>query len=201
MGAAIEVVKVGGSLLTRDDFVPAMRRWLEQASRSQPAVHRVLIVGGGALVDALRTLDATTPIDPDAAHWQAVRLMQVAGMVVGNWLPEWPLVDRYDDLLVRIAQPGVSLFLAEGFLRSEEPDLPGDLLPVGWQATSDSIAARLAICLKAGSLVLLKSREASTDEQSDWNRAADGGLVDECFPRLAKQLPVVRIQTLPGHDG
>lgn len=75
--------------------------------------------------------------------------------------------------------------------------MPGSTLPVGWQVTSDSIAARLAICLGADRLVLLKSREAMPGERSDWAQAVAGGLVDGCFPTFAAKLPEVRLETLP----
>lgn len=201
MDTAIEVAKIGGSLLTRGDFVPAIRHWLDARIQMQPGGHRVLLVGGGPLVDALRQLDGSTPLDDSDAHWRAIELMQIAGRIVGSWLPEWTAVESYDKLRRRTSKPGISLFFSEAFLLSTEPELPGRTLPTGWHVTSDSIAARLAICLGARRLLLLKSRGATPGERSHWDQAVAGGLVDAFFPHLAGLLPEVCFETLPDGGG
>jgi 5-(aminomethyl)-3-furanmethanol phosphate kinase len=84
------------------------------------------------------------------------------------------------------------------FVREVEPMLPGTVLEVGWHVTSDSIAARLAICLGDARLRLLKSRPPTAAEAVDWACAARGRLVDAFFPCLANHLRSASCETLPG---
>jgi aspartokinase-like uncharacterized kinase len=193
----IVVVKVGGSLLERPDLMRALRAWLRGLD---PTSHQVLVVGGGPAVDGLRRLHDILALKDQDTHWQAIRMMELAGRSVGSRSP-WPTLDDWDHLVHRCGSPGTTQFLAESFLRRVEPMLPGTRLQVGWQVTSDSIAARIAVCLGAKGLVLLKSRPASWLEQLDWHVAARQGLVDEFFPHLATSLAQVECQVLPATIG
>ncbi|WP_442481411.1 amino acid kinase family protein [Aeoliella sp. SH292] len=189
----IVVVKVGGSLLERPDLLRALGAWLSGLDSQS---HQVLVVGGGPAVDGLRRLNDILQLEDHDTHWQAIRLMQLAGRAVGSRAP-WPSIEDWGQLVRRCGSPGTTQFLAESFLRELEPRLAGTRLPVGWQVTSDSIAARIAVCLGAKRLVLLKSRPATLPEQHDWDLAARQGLVDEFFPPLATAIPQVECQVLP----
>jgi aspartokinase-like uncharacterized kinase len=79
-------------------------------------------------------------------------------------------------------------------LRHGEPRLPGTRLPANWDVTSDSIAARLAVALRAEELVLLKS--TLPDAHLEVEELSQSGLVDTMFPRLCGELPAVRIVNL-----
>lgn len=193
---SIEVIKIGGSLLTRADFVPAMRRLLHEHSDSGETLHRVFIVGGGALVETLRQLDAAAPQDELQTHWQAIDLMDITGRWVAEHLQELTLVQQYDQLVDRCGHPGQSLFLASHFLRHVEPKLPGERLGQGWCVTSDSVAARIAHALGAVRLRLYKSRAATSDELSCWTVASQQGLVDESFPQVAQGIASIECCTL-----
>lgn len=196
-GVEVEVIKLGGSLVSRRDFVPAVCEWLEQQQASRPEDHRVLLVGGGPLVETLRQLDALRAISASDAHWRAIELMQVTGRMVAGWLPAMEVVESFCDLRRRCAQPGQTLLLPERFLMDDEPNLEGDVLEEGWHVTSDSIAARLAICLGAARLRLIKSRRPAAAEANDWALAAQNGLVDRFFPRLAQRICHVSCDLLP----
>ena len=209
----VEVIKVGGSLVGRASFVDDLRRWLEDESHRLPDTHRVLLVGGGPWVESLRQLDKGQPMEETFSHWLAIELMEMLGQTVGHWLPELWTTDNFDLLRQRCQSPGSSLLLATRFLREVEPKLPGLQLPVGWQVTSDSVAGRLAICLGANSLTLLKSASIPKNTVSknamsknpasigvNWPQAAESGWVDPFFPSLAKGLPYVRLLALPTHE-
>ena len=190
----VEVVKFGGSLLSRADYSCALAAWLS----AQPApVHRVFVVGGGEPVEALRRVDARYPMGAEAAHWRAISLMQENARCLGDQLPQLVRAETLARLRARLATPGNSLLLPEAFLREEEPYAPGTPLPTGWHVTSDSIAARLAVLLGARRLRLLKSRSPSSAELCDWNVASRRGLVDPFFPRLAGDIPQVTCELLP----
>lgn len=186
----IEVVKIGGSLLSRNDFVPALQQTWLRLQTAEPGRHFVLLVGGGELVDVLRKLDEKFILSPGVAHQLAIELMQVAGTVVATCLSGLHSTGDWGELKRRLAAPGATLFLAGEFLRSHEPQLRGTKLPVDWQATSDSIAARLCLCLGATQLRLVKSRAATGEELANLSVAAHSGLVDSCLPALAETLEV-----------
>ena len=190
----IHVVKIGGSLLTRPDVVGALRQWMEAQEVVGPGIHRVMIVGGGALVNALRDLDGQHPLNVEVSHWMAIDLMEVAGRIVSHWIPEWKMEESWDSLVARCRTPGATLFLPSDFLRNNEPYLPGKRLPIGWQVTSDSIAARVAELLGAQRLTLLKSQSFSA---RSWVEGARLGIVDSHFPEAVAPLPLVECQALP----
>jgi hypothetical protein len=76
------------------------------------------------------------------------------------------------------------------FLREEEPRSPGLTLPESWQATSDSIAARIASCVDAAELVLLKSK--LPQHNATLPDAAADGFVDPLLPQFGSGLPAIR---------
>jgi aspartokinase-like uncharacterized kinase len=191
---AVHVVKIGGSLLTRDDFAPAIRAWVGQQFEAESGTHVILLVGGGPLVDALREVDRLTPSDQTLVHWMAIELMEMTGKLVGDWMVKWPVESSLEGLRARCLGPGVTLFRPLDFLRHQEPRLEGTRLPVGWQVTSDSIAARLAEVLGAERLTLLKSQLPPEGSWSDWGAQ---GYVDEHFARAASTLRQVSAELLP----
>ena len=75
-----------------------------------------------------------------------------------------------------------------------------DPLPATWDVTSDSIAAWIALYLKADSLILLKSATLPAD--SGLATAAALGRVDPMLPRIARALPSVAYLNLrhPGAE-
>lgn len=194
LDVALHVVKIGGSLLVREDFVPAIRGWVCRRLEADQGIHLVLLVGGGPLVDSLRQLDRLRPTDQELVHWTAIELMEVAGRLVGDWIPEWPVESSLEGLFRRSARPGVTLFLPLEFLRHHEPRCGGAPLPAGWQVTSDSIAARLADVVGAEGLTLLKSTPPPGGPWREWWRE---GYVDEHFAQAAAMLGDVSAQALP----
>ncbi|MEX0939120.1 MAG: hypothetical protein WDZ59_14750 [Pirellulales bacterium] len=184
------VVKLGGSLLAADDLMIRLREWLA----AEPAAQRVVVVGGGALVDEFRVLDRRHRLDERAAHWMCVDLMTVTSRVVASLLPEAVVTSDLADLHDRDRKSEVIIFDAADFLRHEEPRLPGTRLAESWDVTSDSIAARLAVVLAAEELVLLKS--ALPPSGCDVAALAEFGYVDRFFPRLWDELPPVRCVNL-----
>lgn len=65
------------------------------------------------------------------------------------------------------------------------PNRGGMAMPVGWEVTSDSIAAECAQRLQLDELVLLKSRGCKSSEVTQW---VHEGLVDSYFPVAAECL-------------
>ncbi len=122
------VVKLGGSLIHRAKEL--VNEIIEYANKSG---ERILIVPGGAIfADTVRKVNASQ----EAGHWMAVLAMEQYGYFLGNGT-DAKLVDSlsFDE--------GVSILLPYNLLKKK------DELPHTWDVTSDTIAAWVALQLKA----------------------------------------------------
>lgn len=184
----IRVVKVGGSLIDLPDLADRVRKWL---ARQSPA-HHVLVAGGGPLAEEVRRWHALRPLKDEAAHWMCVDLLTVTAHLLHARLPEIPLVEDDRLLCQRVGERSCTIFGPARWLRRGEPNLPGVPLPASWDVTSDSIAARLAIALRADELVLLKAALPKLAARDDISELSRSGFVDAMFPRLWGELAAVR---------
>lgn len=183
----VHVVKVGGSLLEAPGFALRLHRYLLR----NRAAHQILIAGGGALVEQVRRWHAASPIDVVAAHWMCIDLMSVTARLVRARLPELTLVDDDRWLLSRLGEPGATLFDAASWLRHAEPRLPGRTLAPSWDVTSDAIAGRLSVALRADRLVLLKSAPPPEGCAFDLRSLAAAKYIDDELAQMARELPPV----------
>lgn len=122
------VVKLGGSLIHRARGL--VNEMIEYANMSG---ERILIVPGGSIfADTVRKVNTSQ----EAAHWMAVLAMEQYGYFLGNGTNA-KLVDSlsFDE--------GVSILLPYALLKKK------DELPHTWDVTSDTIAAWVALQLKA----------------------------------------------------
>lgn len=180
------VVKLGGSLLDLADWPQRLAAWLA----AEPVLPTVLVVGGGELAEAIRRCDRRFGLDDEAAHWLCVRAMslqaEMAAEALRRRIEGVKLVRRLGDL-GELSERCVAVFDVEPFLRGEESALAGSPLPHGWHVTSDSIAARVAECLAAAELVLLKSAPPPADPTDSAT-----GYVDGHFAAASRNLRRVR---------
>jgi aspartokinase-like uncharacterized kinase len=190
------VIKLGGSLLDFEWLVPRLRAWLA----AQSPMSSVMLVGGGKLADAIRDAYRVHSLGEEAAHWLCIRLLGITAELVAKILPEAMVLNDFDELLAKRGTTQLVVFDPERFLR-EEASLVGRFcagpiapLPHCWDVTSDSIAARVAVLLRADELVLLKSR--LPDRAATLQQATDAGYVDRYFPIAAATLPQVRCVNL-----
>lgn len=167
------VVKLGGSILRR-------RGWPREVADLIGGLPgpRVIVVGGGPLVDGLRAIDATAPQPADLVHRLAIECMGLTARLVAAALGH-PLVAGCGTIDTSTAVLDVPAWL--------NADDRHEQLPVGWQVTSDSIAAFVA-AMSGCSLLLVKSVAPPHD---DVDRLAQSGWVDACFPTAAR--PLARI--------
>ena len=184
------VVKVGGSLLVRDDLRAALPRWIACQSKAET----LLIVGGGELIDAIRNLDRAHGGDPVEIHWLCVDLLKTTFQLFSFWF-DWECIRKRQTLLAAIKS---------GF-RVESPTLVSvsafydrnDVvagLPPDWRTTTDTIAALLAQRTAAEELVLLKS--CPIDASASIQQLADLGIVDEALPLIESTIRTIRVETL-----
>jgi 5-(aminomethyl)-3-furanmethanol phosphate kinase len=183
------VVKIGGSLLTRPGLPRRLPVWLrERFPDSQVNV----VVGGGAMIDAFRQLDAIHSLDAVEMHWRCVRALRHTAEIVAGWMPDAVWIDNSASYAAHVRDwrsgdrhlGGLFVIAVDAFY-GPHSDVP---LPCDWSTTSDSIAAWLAIQMEASRLVLVKS--CAIPEASDLGRLASLGIVDPCLPSLAGGLAV-----------
>ena len=185
----LRIVKIGGSLLDYEDLPKAWGNWLSR----QPELPTVIVVGGGSLVDQVRSWNERYPLEEEAAHWMCIRAMTITASLLQQRLPGTSLVQEWVDLKRQLAAGSPfapRVFSVESFLRSVEPGLAGATLPCSWGVTSDSIAARIAEVLAARELVLCKSISQNAD--ASWHEQAKAGHVDAHFPVIAEEIASIR---------
>lgn len=181
----LRVVKVGGSLLPLPDLSKRLLGWLDQ----QVPATNVLLVGGGKEVDQIRSESTVQHLDESVAHWKCIEIMSANASELSKLMPSVPVQSHIN--FAPSHYP--TIFLSASWLKMLEPLVNGTRLPESWDVTSDSIAARLAICLEADELVFLKSAEPP---RRNLQELADVGYVDKFLPKLAGELPPWRMVNL-----
>jgi aspartokinase-like uncharacterized kinase len=157
------VVKLGGSLYDHPALRDGLNQWL--ADHPGPVL---LVPGGGDIADGVRAFDKLHAVGEEAAHWAAVRALNVAGDLLAS------LVTRKD------------VEVLDAFAFAKEDERRPDRLPHTWDVTTDSIALRVAVVRNATKLVLLKSNDL---RPMTWDAAALMGFVDRHFPKVAAGVP------------
>jgi aspartokinase-like uncharacterized kinase len=177
------VVKVGGSLYDLSDLGPRLADWL--GALTTRAV--VLVPGGGPTADVVRDLDRCHALGETRSHWLALFALALNARFLAAIVPAG--IIAADEVECRAAWDMDRLPVLDpyAFARADEGQL--GCLPHSWAVTSDSIAARAAVLLKADQLVLLKSTTLA--EGIDWTQAGQCGFVDPYFANaLAEGLSV-----------
>lgn len=174
-----EVVKMGGSLLS----APHWPRLVAELVRMRSSRRRVLVVvGGGTIVEGLRTIDAAAPQRAEAIHFLAIDLLGTTARLVARALG-LPLVVEPGRETVAVLDAPVWLAAADRHGAQRQARLP-----VGWHVTSDSIAALVAADT-GGDLLLAKRVAPSLRVDEDRLAAlARDGWVDDHFPTAATGL-------------
>jgi aspartokinase-like uncharacterized kinase len=161
------VVKLGGGLARTPGGLARAAAAIRQAARRCPLL---VVPGGGALADAVRTAQRELDLSPSAAHWMAILAMDQFAHAIASATPEAVVVHDAAEVRAALASGRVPVLAPYRWM------VAADVLPHGWQATSDSVAAFLAGALDAERLVLLKPISGPVE-----------ALVDPCFREV---LPV-----------
>ncbi len=177
--AGLAVVKVGGSLYDLPDLGPRLRAWL--GGLGEPQV--LLVPGGGGTADVVRDLDRRHGLGEEMAHWLALRALSFNAHFLRTLLPGAVVVSGPPP------RRGLVLLDAHDFARADE-GRPG-CLPHHWGATSDTVAARVAVVARARRLVLLKS--VTVPEGMAWAEAGRLGFVDGWFARMLEPAPGLEV--------
>ena len=161
------IIKVGGSLFDHPALGEGLRRYVHTLAKP------ILIVpGGGAIADVVRSLDSIHQLGEERAHWLALKSLELSAVLVQGWLAGSSLVKMPGQPFdVGVLEAHAFCQLDEGFSGS---------LPHSWDVTTDSLAARAAVIFRADKLILLKSIDIPNDVV--WAEAVAQRWVDPYFP-------------------
>jgi aspartokinase-like uncharacterized kinase len=175
------VVKVGGSLFLRPGLAAWLRGYLARLAPEVPLV----VPGGGLMADAVRAYARAHSLGDEEPHWLALRACEVNAWFLAGQL-RMPVVAGPLDA------PGV--LAPHQFAMADEGKI--GCLPHSWDATSDSVAARVAEVAGAR-LVLVKA--VPRPPQATWEEAARAGLVDPVLPTIIARARLdVEVVAYPG---
>jgi aspartokinase-like uncharacterized kinase len=187
------VIKVGGSLFDWPELPRRLSDYLDE--RQAMGQHLILLAGGGSAADFIRVLDRTFALGDLAAHRLALRSLDLTAHVLAALVPGLDVVDEPVTAAVVWKRYRIPVLAPYRFLDEQDLRSP-DALPPSWDATSDSIAARVSVHLDAVELVLLKS--APLPPGTNRSDAARLGLVDRLFPKVSRDLERVVYVNLRG---
>lgn len=194
MNIAPVVVKVGGSLFDMPNLGIVLDRWL----RKHCDPHVLLVPGGGPSADIVREWDRCHGLGEERSHWLALRSLTLNAHFLADILPSSRFVAdwRQCDAIWHAGHRPV--LDAYAFAMGDEGQ-PG-CLPHRWDVTSDSVALRVAVVMKARQLVLLKS--VTMETPYDWNCIAREGLVDRYFAEHFPQaMPIISVNLRSCYEG
>ena len=167
------IVKFGGSLLVRPHWAEELRMLLA----TMPGAVTI-VVGGGPLVDGLRAIDAADPQPAERMDRLAIEAMGLTARLVAEATAL--------AIAVEPAAAGMVVLDAPAWLARHRRSHP---LPVGWEVTSDSIAAAVASA-HAAAIVLAKSVPPPVGASLE--RLARERWVDDQFPVVAAGVVEIR---------
>jgi aspartokinase-like uncharacterized kinase len=172
------VLKLGGSLIGWEGLPSRLANYLSQRAGER----LVVITGGGAAADLVRSLDHLYALGEERAHALALCALDFTAHLAASLIETLSVADHPRDFPT-IWGTGRTPVLAPRCYLEEDEAHRRRRLPRSWDVTSDSIAARLAERLGADELVLLKS--APLPRGANRVVAAQLGLVDPQFPKIS----------------
>jgi aspartokinase-like uncharacterized kinase len=152
--ATLVVVKVGGGLLATEGALDRVCAVLGAHGAVKPVV---IVPGGGPFADAVREFDRKVGLSPDAAHWMALLAMDQYAQVLAERIPGAELAEDSAAIAAVLAGGRPAILAPFRWLRN------ADVLPHGWDATSDSVAAFVAGALDAARLILVKPADGMAE--------------------------------------
>lgn len=191
----LRVIKLGGSLLDLPDL-PRRFNAYRQFLANQGEQRLLLIVGGGVAADAVRHYNKLHDLGDHDGHWLAIRAMAFNAHCVARILGGCDIVTSPADCL-SVWQAG-KVAVVDPLFWLQAMEKKGLVIPHRWSFTSDSIAATIAVNLRASVLTLLKS--TLPQQPVSIAQASALGLVDDDFPaacRGAASVELVNLRSEP----
>lgn len=169
-----EIIKLGGSLLVMPDWPTRVAELVRDRAAIRPVL---IVVGGGAIVDGLRAIDAAAPQDAALVHELAIGLMGTTARLVADALAAPLVTDQ--------AEASAAVLDVPRWLSCDDR-LRG--LPVGWNVTSDSIAASIAAATHADLLLAKRVPPPDSAAADQLESLAHCGWIDGGFQLAAARL-------------
>jgi aspartokinase-like uncharacterized kinase len=167
------VIKLGGSLLGS----PALAHWLSLLAKHGNG--RVVIVPGGSVfADAVRQAQSLSRMSDGLAHELALLAMDQFGLLLAGMQPDLVTATSELEIAERGWQHRAVVWLPSQMVLADAT------VEQSWRVTSDSLSAWLANKLAADQLLLIKSVDLGSYQQSQAALAKallDDGVVDACF--------------------
>lgn len=192
------VVKVGGSCLDNPQLTSLLTDWFAQ----QTPAENWVIVGGGECIEAMRALSRRYNLEQSEMHWRCIRLLDATWEILTELFPQWIPIhspEIFRQTQRREPQPAIYIVRVHSFYsRSNEPQVHTTVsgssqIPVGWETTTDSIAALLSTIIGASELVLIKSCTIPSHSPLELQRL---GIVDAAFPSILPKTTKLRLEQL-----
>jgi aspartokinase-like uncharacterized kinase len=163
------VVKVGGSLAETGRMASVL------ATIVSAKIPVIIVPGGGPFADAIRALQPTMGYDDGTAHRLAMLAMRQMAEFMSAQQERLRIVETLEEMSVAFRQSQVPVWAPLRMISVDES------IAANWDATSDSLAARLAELLDAR-LLLLKS--VDVDKTESINTLAERSVVDSVLPSI-----------------
>lgn len=167
------VIKLGGSLLGS----AALPHWLSLLAKHGNG-KVVIVPGGGVFADAVRQAQTLTGVSDGLAHELALLAMDQFGLLLAGIQPGLVTATSELEIAERGWQHQTVVWLPSQMVLADAT------VEQSWRVTSDSLSAWLANKLAADQLLLIKSVDLSSYQQSQAALAKallDNGVVDACF--------------------
>ncbi len=193
MNSPAAVVKIGGSVIRSPEALKGVLARIISLSRKGYGV--TVIPGGGEAAELVRKKQETLSLSDTAAHWMAVRAMDINGVLISDLNSGFTIAEDISSCRAALEEKKVPVFLSSSFLRQEGK------LPESWDVTSDSISLFIASKLGVSRLVLVKDVEGvypgdgapeiietlTPEDLREIRRKTSSGCVDRYFPSLASE--------------
>ena len=167
------VIKLGGSLLGS----PALAHWLSLLAKHGNG-KVVIVPGGSVFADAVRQAQSLSRMSDGLAHELALLAMDQFGLLLAGMQPDLVTATNELEIAERGWQHRAVVWLPSQMVLADAT------VEQSWRVTSDSLSAWLANKLAADQLLLIKSVDLGSYQQSQAALAKallDDGVVDACF--------------------
>jgi len=180
---SIAVVKLGGSVVRSSQ----LNAWLDAIADVESPL--IVVPGGGALADEVRTCQRNLGFGDGAAHRMALLAMDQLAWAVAGMRPGFDVGTTEAELRDILARGRVAVWAPHGLIAGRTD------LEATWRLTSDSLALWLAGRFGAEACYLIKSvgSVAASHAPRTAQALSREGIVDEAFPAM---IAATRVRTV-----
>ncbi len=182
------VVKLGGSLSRSDTLVDC----LNAVEKNYQGRAVVIVPGGGAFADQVRSAQQHWQFDDTTAHHMALLAMQQMAFMFKGLKPDFVIADTVAAIQDHTTEKKTVIW------SPDITELDNSGIPASWDITSDSLAAWLAKTLSASELILIKS--AAIDARLSLHQLVEQHIVDKAFcdfvAQAAFKIQIIDAQSL-----